>query len=270
MTADLLDLSERLRARYDAISARISAAATRVGREPGDVTLIAVSKTFPLRSIRAAVAAGLRDFGENRVQELDEKARALPGAFLDACASHASVSDAIVSDAMDDNDAVTSIQSGEAIRWHHIGSLQRNKAKTVCEVADVFHALDSPRLARELDKRAEAVGRVLPCYVQVNVSGEGTKSGLAPEEAPGFIDSLNAYAHIRPVGLMTLASPARAPDELETLVRPQFRRLRCLAEQVGRDRLPCLSMGMSGDFEVAIEEGATHVRVGSALFGARG
>ncbi|MEL7363646.1 MAG: YggS family pyridoxal phosphate-dependent enzyme [Bacteroidota bacterium] len=260
MTADLLDLSERLRARYDAMSARISAAATRVGREPGDVTLIAVSKTFPLRYIRAAVAAGLRDFGENRVHELDEKARALPGAFLKASASDASYDSAVFANA----------QSGEGIRWHHIGSLQRNKAKTVCEVADVFHALDSPRLARELDKRAEAVGRVLPCYVQVNVSGEGTKSGLAPEETPGFIDSLSVYAHIRPVGLMTLASPARTPDELETLVRPQFRRLRCLADQVGRDRLPYLSMGMSGDFEVAIEEGATHVRIGSALFGARG
>ncbi|MEM8601028.1 MAG: YggS family pyridoxal phosphate-dependent enzyme [Bacteroidota bacterium] len=245
MRADTLPLQTHLRTRHEALRARIDAAARRAGRDPSAVTLIAVSKTFPLALIRAAVEAGLRDFGENRVQELDEKAQALPGHAMDPA-------------------------SPDPIRWHHIGSLQRNKARTVCEVADVFHALDSPRLARELDTRARAVGRVLPCLVQVNVSGEASKSGLAPEDTLAFVDSLAAYEHLRPVGLMTLAAPTRTEEELESVVRPQFQRLRRLAEAAGRDRLPALSMGMSGDFEVAVEEGATHVRIGSALFGARG
>ncbi|MEM6784336.1 MAG: YggS family pyridoxal phosphate-dependent enzyme [Bacteroidota bacterium] len=235
----------RLRERYTALRMRIDEAAERSGRAPSDVTLVAVSKTFPLADVVAARAAGLRDFGENRVQELDEKAHALPGAWMNP-------------------------DEPDAVRWHHIGSLQRNKAKAVCEVADLFHALDSPRLATALDKRAAAVGRVLPCLVQVNVSGEASKSGLAPSDTLAFVDSLSGYHHLKPVGLMTLAVQASTPEAVERVVRPQFQLLRRLAEEAGRERLPYLSMGMSGDFEVAIEEGATHVRIGSALFGQRG
>ncbi len=217
----------------------------RAGRDPDDVRLVAVSKTFPLEVVQVGIEAGLTDFGENRVQELEEKGEALPG-----------------------------VLGGGAIRWHLIGSLQRNKARTAVALADVFHALDSDRLARELDKRAARTERVLPCFVQVNVSGEDSKSGLAPDGLHAFLDRLAAFDHLQVVGLMTLAAPATAEGDLETVVRPQFRLLRELAASYDasaapRVRLDRLSMGMSGDFEVAVEEGATDVRIGSALFGSR-
>ena len=207
--------------------------------------LIAVSKTFSIEVVEAGIEAGLTDFGENRVQELEEKTETVRGEY-----------------------------GGGAIRWHLIGSLQRNKAKTAVEVADTFHALDSDRLARELDKRAARVDRVLPCFVQVNVSGEDSKSGQAPGDLHAFLDRLSDCEHLKIVGLMTLAAPAADEDELETVVRPQFRLLRELAasyDAEGNDRvdLSRLSMGMSGDYEIAIEEGATDVRIGSAIFGAR-
>lgn len=239
------DLVSDIRARAETVRARIAAACERAGRDPSAVRLIAVTKTFPAEVVRAGIEAGLTDFGENRVQELEEKAGAVPGTV-----------------------------GGGSIRWHLIGSLQRNKAKKAVEIADAFHALDSDRLAKELDKRAAAAGRVLPCFVQVNVSGEDTKSGFAPEDVHAFLDRLAAFEHLRVVGLMTLAAPVETDDELETVVRPQFRRLRALAESYDasanpRVALERLSMGMSGDFEVAVEEGATDVRLGSVLFGAR-
>lgn len=239
------DLVSDIRARAEAVRERIAAACERAGRDPAGVRLIAVTKTFPAEVVRAGIEAGLTDFGENRVQELEEKAGAIPGEV-----------------------------GGGAIRWHLIGSLQRNKAKRTVELADEFHALDSDRLAKELDKRAGREGRVLPCYVQVNVSDEDTKSGFMPDDVHAFLDRLAAFEHLRVVGLMTLAAPAETEDELETVVRPQFQRLRALAESYDastnpRVSLGRLSMGMSGDFEVAIEEGATDVRIGSAIFGAR-
>ena len=238
-------LVSAIRDRARDVRARIAAACARAGRAPEDVRLIAVSKTFPIEVVRAGITAGLTDFGENRVQELEEKGEALPGAL-----------------------------GGGDVRWHLIGSLQRNKAKTAVAHADVFHALDSDRLARELDKRAANAGRVLPCFVQVNVSGEDSKSGLAPDALHAFLDRLAPHEHLQVVGLMTLAAPAADAEALETVVRPQFRLLRELAQTYDahanpRVRLDRLSMGMSGDFEVAVEEGATDVRVGSALFGAR-
>ncbi len=246
MSADVTALAADIRARAEAVRARIAAASEQAGRDPAAVRLIAVSKTFPLEVVRAAAEAGLADFGENRVQELEEKAEVVPGEGR-----------------------------GGAVRWHLIGPLQRNKAKKAVEAADVFHALDSDRLAEELDRRAAQAGRVLPCFVQVNVSGEASKSGLAPAALHAFLDGLAAREHLRVVGLMTLAAPARSAAELETVVRPQFQRLRRLAETYDaganpRLTLERLSMGMSGDFEVAVEEGATDVRVGSALFGPRG
>src|SRR5690606_29540528 len=219
---------------------RIAQACARAGRAPDEVTLVAVTKTFPAEVVRAAVAAGLRDFGENRVQELVEKAEAVPGEA-----------------------------AGGDVRWHLIGHPQRNKARDAARHADAFHALDSLRLAEALDRRAAAEGRVLPCLVQVNVSAEDTKSGVAPDQAHALLDALAPLAHLRVEGLMTLAAPADTEEELETVVRPQFRRLRRLAETYPGGGLRFLSMGMSGDYEVAVEEGATHVRIGSALFGPR-
>src|SRR5690606_33325995 len=187
------DLTARIAERLARIQERIEAACHRAGRASGSVTLVAVTKTFPVEVVRAAVEAGMRDFGENRVQELVEKARAVPGEGR-----------------------------GGAVRWHLIGSLQRNKARDAAAFADRFHALDSLRLAKELDRRAAQAGRVLPCYVQVNVSGEATKSGVEPGEAHALLDQLGPFAHLRVEGLMPLAAPVESDAELEPVVRPQF------------------------------------------------
>ena len=219
---------------------RIAAAAARAGRDAGAVTLVAVTKTHPLATVRAAVEAGCRDLGENRAQELAEKADALPG----------------------------EVRGGD-VRWHAIGSLQRNKARDVAAHADLFHALDSPRLARALDARAAEAGRVLDVLVQLNISGEASKSGVAPDAAGDLVALADACSHLRVVGLMGMAAPAETGAEAERVVRPAFRRLRA-AFEASPVPLRELSMGMSGDFELAVEEGATLVRVGSALFGTRG
>lgn len=218
---------------------RIAAAAHRAGRGPESVTLVAVTKTHPVETVRAAVAAGLRDFGENRVQELFEKAEALPGEA-----------------------------EGGDVRWHLIGSLQRNKARDAAAHADLFHALDSVRLADALEKRAAAADRVLPVLVQVNISGEDAKHGVEPDAVHDLIAAAAERPHLRPVGLMGMAAFVEDDEGLDRVVRPAFRRLRGLYDASPRP-LTVLSMGMSGDFEVAVEEGATHVRIGSALFGAR-
>ncbi len=236
------NLDERAIARrLEAVRERIARACRRAGRRPEDVTLVGITKTFPPEAAAAARRAGLRDFGENRVQELVAKAAALPGEIL-----------------------------GGDLRWHMVGHLQRNKARDVVACADLFHALDSLRLAEELDRRAAEAGRLMPCLVQVNVSGEASKFGLDPDQTLAMLDRLAPYENLRVLGLMTLAAPA---DDPET-VRPQFRLLRdlfeaCRVRGAPRVEMRYLSMGMSGDFEVAIEEGATHVRLGTALFGPR-
>ena len=200
------------------------------------------AKTFSEEVVGAARAAGLSDFGENRVQELADKSDALPG---EAC--------------------------GGDVRWHLIGPLQRNKAKVVAARADAFHALDSVKLAKELDRRLAAEGRRLPCFVQVNISGEATKSGVDSAGCHALLRALAPFEQLDVVGLMAIAAPSEDEAEVERVVRPQFRALRLLAERYDGPGGPLrrLSMGMSGDFEVAIEEGATDVRVGSALFGSR-
>jgi len=220
---------------------RIEQACARAGRSPDDITLVAVTKTFPLDAIRHAQTLGMLDFGENKVQEMVAKAEEEPGEY-----------------------------NGGSLRWHMIGHLQRNKAKDVIAHADLFHALDSPRLAKELNKRARKADRIMPCLVQVNVSGEDSKYGIRPEETHDYLDSLQRYDHLRILGLMTLAELTEDPED----VRPQFRTLRKVAEQYDATGIPhvemrYLSMGMSGDFEVAIEEGATHLRLGTAIFGPR-
>jgi len=243
-STDVASLASDIHHRLDAVRARIDAACERAGRSPSDVRLIAVTKTFPIDVVRAGIEASLTDFGENRVQELEEKGEAIPGEI-----------------------------NGGDVRWHLIGPLQKNKINKTLAVADAFHALDSDRLAKHIDKRAARAERVLPCFVQVNVSGEDSKSGVEPEDTHALLDRLAAYEHLRIVGLMTLAAPVETEDELETIVRPQFQRLRRLAETYDGSGngivLNRLSMGMSGDFEVAVEEGATDLRIGSALFGPR-
>ncbi len=243
-TSPLDSLVTTIQERLESVQERIEQACQRSGRSSSDITLIAVTKTFPSEIVQAGVVAGLTDFGENRVQELVAKSDVVPGEAL-----------------------------GGSVRWHLIGPLQRNKAKEAARRADCFHALDSVRLAKTLDQRAELSDRVIPCLLQVNVSGEATKSGVQPKELPALLDDLTSFAHLQIQGLMTLAAPARSETELETLVRSQFKQLRQLAEEsTGRHlsiRLKHLSMGMSGDFEVAIEEGATHIRLGSVLFGMR-
>lgn len=220
---------------------RIERACGRSGRSSNDVTLVGVTKTFPIHTVESAVEAGLTHLAENRVQELVEKA-----------------------------DAIPSVLRGGSVSWYMIGHLQRNKAKEVVEYADYFHALDSLRLAKELNKRASHEGRVVPCLVQVNISEEESKYGVDPSETHLFLDGLAPYEHIRVDGLMTIASFVDDPEQ----ARPEFRQVRQLFETYDSTRNPRatmrhLSMGMSGDFEVAIEEGSTHVRIGSAIFGAR-
>lgn len=221
----------------DAVQARIARAAARAGRDPRSVRLLPVSKTVAEDRLRNAVAAGYHRLGENKVQEAKRKSENL--ADLD-------------------------------VSWAVVGHLQTNKARDVAAFAAEFQALDSLRLAEALDRRLQAAGRPLDVFVQVNTSGEESKYGLSPDEVPAFLAALPRFETLRVQGLMTLALFS---SDLER-VRACFVRLRTLRDQA-RDADPDLigpgelSMGMSGDFEVAIDEGATCVRVGQALFGSR-
>jgi pyridoxal phosphate enzyme (YggS family) len=222
--------SDEAARRLSVIRGKIEKAISESGRKQGDVALLAVSKTFPADSVLAFGQVGQKSFGESYIQEAREKIPLLP----------------------DDYD------------WHYIGHLQTNKAKYAVTLFSVLHALDSLELAAELDKRLDKQGKTLEVYIQVNVSGEDTKSGLEPQELPGFLDSLENYKFLRPLGLMTM--PPYDPDP-ETS-RPHFRKLRELRD-LHCPQLNGLSMGMSDDFPVAISEGSTIVRVGTALFGHR-
>lgn len=222
-------------AALDAVRARIAAAAGACGRGAGEVTLVAVSKLQPEALIRAAYARGQRDFGENYVQELLRKRESL--ADLDG------------------------------IRWHVIGHLQSNKARQVAPFAHLVHTVDDARLGVELGRRAVAAGRVQEVLAQVNVGGEAQKSGCAPEALPALLDALSATPGIALRGLMTVPPHTDDPEG----ARPFFDALRELRDaHGGAARLPTLSMGMTHDLEVAVAAGATVVRVGTAIFGARG
>lgn len=220
------------------VRARMADACRRAGRAPAEVRLLPVSKTVDERRIRLAYAAGCRVLGENKAQEARGKAEAL-----------ADLTD---------------------LRWSVIGHLQTNKAKYVARFAHEFQALDSLKLAEALDRRLQIEGRGLDVYVQVNSSGEASKFGLTPEDVPMFLKRLPAFTALRVRGLMTLA--VFSPDQ--ALVRECFVRMRKLRDRLRQEApegasLDELSMGMSGDYETAIEEGATVVRVGQAIFGAR-
>ncbi|MDP9236870.1 MAG: YggS family pyridoxal phosphate-dependent enzyme [Chloroflexota bacterium] len=216
-------------AHFAAVRARIDAACARAGRSPGDITLVAVTKTHPSHVIAAAFAAGLRDFGENRVQEAAPKVADLR-------------------------------ERGLAPAWHLIGHLQRNKAAAAIDLFDILHSVDSIRLAETISAHASRPVRVL---LEVNVTGELSKFGISPEETPGLAEHIGGMPNIALTGLMTVAPPVDDPED----ARPVFRTVRQLRDAIG---LRELSMGMTGDFEVAVEEGSTLVRVGRALFGARG
>lgn len=247
------DLVQSIREKARAVRGRITEAAERAGRDPDAVTLVAVTKTFPIETVKAARAAGLRHFGENRVGELVTKARALPG--VNAAAQ-----------------ADTDVEPADGVRWHLIGPLQRNKARDAAAHFDLLHTVGRLKLARRLQFMAEELGRTIPVLVQVNISREAQKHGVAPDDLHAFLTDLAEFPDLRVRGLMGMAEFADTDDELETVVRPQFRRLRELFESAPEARhlpMDVLSMGMSGDFEVAVEEGATHVRIGTALFGSR-
>ena len=225
--------------RLATIKERIGEAAIRSGRDPAEITLIAVSKTFPTTAVSDMASLGQVHFGENKIQELIQK-----------------------------TDKLGDGNNDHPIDWHFIGHLQRNKAKDLINRTSLFHGLDSFRLANALQSRLEKRDSTLNCLVQVNVSGEASKFGVEPSQLDLFIDQLSAIGRLKILGLMTLASPVDNPED----ARGEFAEMKRLAESVG-DRFHTasvvLSMGMSADFEVAIEEGATHVRIGSALFGVR-
>ena len=217
------------------VRARIDAAARACGRDPDGVTLVAVSKLQPEALIRAAYACGQRDFGENYVQELVSKREALADLA--------------------------------EIRWHLIGHLQRNKAKYVAPFVHLAHTVDDRDLGAELGRRAKSAGRVLDALVQVNVGGEAQKSGCAPGDLAALLRDLAAVEGLRVRGLMTV--PPHTDDPAGA--QPFFDALRALRDaHGGPEALPTLSMGMTHDLEVAVAAGATLVRVGTAIFGARG
>jgi hypothetical protein len=223
------DFSSRLAPIQEAIAE----AARRAGRDPAEVELVAVSKTQPVEAIQEALRAGISHFGENKVQEARGK--------------------------------IESLGRGT---WHLIGHLQSNKAALAVQLFDSIDSVDTFGLAQDLDRRAEALGKIQNVLLQVNIAGESTKSGCAPVSAAGLAEAINALSHLSLGGLMTIAP--YSPDAEKS--RHHFAGLRELRDKMETStglRLPVLSMGMSGDFAVAVEEGSTCVRIGTALFGPR-
>ncbi|MEY3443469.1 MAG: YggS family pyridoxal phosphate enzyme [Bacteroidota bacterium] len=226
-----MEIADNLRA----VRARIFEAAKAADRDPSSVRLIAVSKTYPMAAVREAIAAGQVDFGENRVQELVEKHAAIPDA-----------------------------------QWHLIGTLQRNKVRQIAGFVHLIHSVDSEKLLEEINRQAELHSRVIDCLLQINISNEEQKSGMDESEANELLSRIDQFPHVRILGLMGMAE---FTDDM-TVVGGQFQRLadartRLSAYNGVRVDLRELSMGMSGDFEVAIAHGATMVRVGSSIFGHR-
>lgn len=229
---------EELRQRLAEVRRAIETSARRAGRDPSEIKLVAVSKTHPPETLRRAIEVGVGELGENRVQEADEKISEL---------------------------------GRTSARWHLIGHLQANKARRAVALFDVIHSLDSVSLAQRLDRLCEEAGRdELPVLIQVDLAGEATKSGASEQELPELVRVIGACRHLRLTGLMTLPP---FYDDAE-LVRPYFRRLRQLRNELRESAAfgaseGELSMGMSHDYAVAIEEGATLVRIGTAIFGER-
>ena len=230
-----MDIKNPIQANLNRVMQRIAAAAERSGRDPNSVHLVAVGKTQSTGAIDAAISAGAQIIGENYIQEARRK--------FDALMHH-------------------------PIQWHFIGHLQSNKAKYAVRLFDLIHSVDSTKLMAELNKQAGKIAKIQDILIQVNISGETTKSGIDDRRAIDLAKDAAQFEHIRLCGLMTMPPLFNAPEQ----VRPFFSQLRQLRQTMAADLdrdLPHLSMGMTGDFEVAIEEGATLVRVGTALFGER-
>jgi pyridoxal phosphate enzyme (YggS family) len=226
-----------IKKRYDAIMARLEAAASGCGRQADTVRLVAVSKTKPAELVREAISAGMTVFGENYIQEARRKVETL---------------------------------SAETVSWHFIGHLQSNKAKYAVTLFDLIHSVDSFKLAAEIDKQARKNDKIQDILIQVNVSGETSKSGIDPENSVGLVKEISRLENVAVRGLMTMPPFFDDPER----ARPFFRNLRLLADRIREQGLPGvgmdeLSMGMTGDFEAAIQEGATLVRIGTAIFGHR-
>jgi uncharacterized pyridoxal phosphate-containing UPF0001 family protein len=247
-------------ARREQLLERIAAACGRAGRSPGAVTLVAVTKTVPIDRVRAAVEAGFTILGENRVQEAEPKIAALREQAADSADSGSTAG----------KGALVAAGGNRGLpAWHLIGPLQSNKAARAVELFDVVETVDSMRLARRLDRLAAGHGRArLSVLVQVNVDEDPAKAGYRPADLVSDLPALADLPGLSLLGLMTVGRLVTDPQD----ARPTFRRLRALSERLraGEPRLgPALSMGMSDDFEVAVEEGATIVRVGRAIFGER-
>ncbi len=223
-----------LRETYSNINATINSVARSAGRSPNDITIIAVSKTFPVSIVQAAIDDGITMLGENKIQEAKEKKNKLHGDFS----------------------------------LHMIGHLQSNKAKDAVAIFDVIHSIDKESTAQKVDKAASQIEKVQKILLQVNVTGEATKSGVTPMEAYSLTESLLSYTHLELLGLMTMA-PYTSDDSIIRKCFNDTRELRDKLNETFSINLHELSMGMSSDYEIAIEEGATMVRIGSAIFGSR-
>lgn len=218
------------------VRSNIEAACIRSNRKISEVTLIAVSKTKPLEELQEAYRCNARDFGENKVQEIVSKAPQMP----------------------------------EDTKFHMIGHLQRNKVKQVIPLVTMIHSVDSVRLAMEIQQEAEKIGKIIDILLEVNVAGEESKFGFAPEEVLDAIMQIHGFSHVRICGLMTIAPFVENPQQN----RPVFKKLFQLYVDIKRKNIDnvnmsVLSMGMTGDYEVAVEEGATMIRIGTGIFGAR-
>ncbi len=228
--------AELIKNNLDAVIQRINAAAARAGRDPSEIKLIGVTKTVDTARIKAAYDCGIENFGENRVQELCEKTDIL------------------------DMDCI----------WHLIGHLQTNKVKYIIDRVHLIHSLDSLELAKEISRRAQNVGRTMDTLVQVNVAGEDSKFGIRPDEAVSFVKEVSRMGNIRVRGLMTIAPLSADPEDVRWVFAGLGKlRIDISRENIDNVNMDYLSMGMSNDFEVAIEEGSNMVRIGSALFGKR-
>ena len=218
------------------VEKEIVKACNKSNRNRDEVTLIAVSKTKPVEILEEAYALGVRVFGENKVQELVDKHEQLP----------------------------------TDIHWHMIGHLQRNKVKYIIDKVDFIHSLESLRLAETIEKEAAKHNLIIPVLIEVNVAGEESKFGLTPEEVPAFVEEISKFPHLKVMGLMTIAPFVENPEEN----RPVFKALKKLSVDIASKNIDnvsmnVLSMGMTNDYQVAIEEGATMVRVGTGIFGER-
>lgn len=216
----------------ESVEDRIDQAARRSGRTRGDITLVTVTKTRSVDEIREAIAYGASDIGENYIQEAEEKYS----------------------------------QIGNAVRWHMIGHLQRNKARHAVEFCNMIHSVDNEALAREIGRRAELIGKRVDVLIEVRISGEETKFGVEPESVLKLADEISDVSGIRVCGLMGMAPFVQDPEQ----ARPYFAELKSLWDKLPNEQRLHLSMGMTHDFEIAIEEGSNMVRIGTAIFGPRG